>query len=521
MGRDLNDIAMEGGPDAVRLAVAHGERVQRHEPQAAAPARPVGEFDVALVDPEPKRRGKPNGAGHGEKALAVIDPKAPLDVANQFMLTHWTRGGVRLMAFWRGELWRYRSDGWQPVSTDDMRAELYRLLAAAKRPDKQMLVSVKPNMRMVSEVLDALRATGKLNDTRAAPFMLDGTALPAGGVLVVRNGYVDLATRTLHPLTPNLFAPSRADFDYEPDSGDPTQLLAFLNEIFDGDTASITLLQEYFGYVLSDENLYQKALFIVGPTRSGKGTLGNLLTALLGRAGVASPPLHKLGDTFGLAGLLNRKLILVSDARLTTRTDIANVVETLLRVIAGDSVDVARKYLPDLTSIVLPGKLVMLSNELPSFTDNSTAITGRFLILRTLHTFFGNEDPLLGRKLAKEMPQILDWALDGLASLMERGYFIEPAEAEALRETWNRTASPMGAFVKDCCVRGPDCEVDEGLLYGAYEAWCMRQHLKPSARNWFYRDLAPVVPTTKRRITEEKISKVMVRGIGLLETHFG
>ncbi|WP_368622729.1 phage/plasmid primase, P4 family [Paraburkholderia sp. BR13444] len=481
--------------------------------------------DRTILDRSPtrpsKKRTPSKGNGHADEALTVIDPKAPLDVASQFMLTHWMQGGVGCMAFWRSEFWRYAPNGWQQMSTDDVRAELYRLLSVAKHPVENLLLSVKPTPRMVNDVLDALRARAKIDDARDAPFMLDGTVLPAGGVLVVNNGYIELASRTLRPLTPNLFAPSRADFDYEPDSGDPVKWLAFLGEVFDDDPASIALLQEFFGHVLSGGNLYQKALFIAGPKRSGKGTIAGVLTRLIGRAAVASPALHTLGDPFGLAGLLNRSLIVVSDARLTARADINNVVETLLRVIAGDPVDVHRKFLTPLPAVVLPGRILMLSNELPAFADASGAITSRFLILRTRQSFYGRENPKLARELAEELPAILDWALDGLTVLTKRAHFVEPGDAEATRETWDRATSPTAAFVADCCVVGPHCEVSDDLLFGAYEAWCMRQNFKPLARNWFYRDLAPVVATKRRRRLVGGVQKPFLDGIDLCDSPLG
>ena len=76
------------------------------------------------------------------------------------------------------------------------------------------------------------------------------------------------------------------------------------------------LLQEYIGYILSGRTDMQKMLLLIGPTRSGKGTIARMLAALVGRGHVVGPTLASLGTNFGLSPLLGRPLAVVSDARL-------------------------------------------------------------------------------------------------------------------------------------------------------------------------------------------------------------
>ena len=57
-------------------------------------------------------------------------------------------------------------------------------------------------------------------------------------------------------------------------------------------------------------------LLLIGPTRSGKGTIARMLTALIGSGHVAGPTLASLGTNFGLSPLLGKPLAIISDARL-------------------------------------------------------------------------------------------------------------------------------------------------------------------------------------------------------------
>ena len=93
--------------------------------------------------------------------------------------------------------------------------------------------------------------------------------------------------------------------------------------------ASFGLIQEtttrsrpcksWFGYYLLPDTAQQKIGLIVGPKRSGKGTIGRVLTGVLGRANVCGPTRASLGTNFGLWPLLHKQLAIISDARLSGR----------------------------------------------------------------------------------------------------------------------------------------------------------------------------------------------------------
>jgi hypothetical protein len=81
----------------------------------------------------------------------------------------------------------------------------------------------------------------------------------------------------------------------------------------------------------------------LGPTRSGKGTIGRMLTALISNGHVTGPTLASVGTNFGHRSLLGKPLAIISDARLGNNpTNI--VVEQLLSITGEDMLTVDRKY---------------------------------------------------------------------------------------------------------------------------------------------------------------------------------
>src|SRR5262249_30991174 len=156
----------------------------------------------------------------------------------------------------------------------------------------------------------------------------------------------------------------------------------------------------------------QKILLMIGPTRSGKGTIARVLTALIGLANVCNPTLASLATTFGLQPLLAKSVAFISDARLSGRTDTAVIVERLLSISGEDAQPVERKYLPT-TQTRCPVRFPILPNDLPRLNDASGALVGRLLILRFTRSFYGQENPHLTDELLTELPGILLWGMAG------------------------------------------------------------------------------------------------------------
>src|SRR5262249_33341349 len=154
----------------------------------------------------------------------------------------------------------------------------------------------------------------------------------------------------------------------------------------------VATLQEWFGYCLLPDTSQQKILLLVGPKRSGKGTVARVLRGLVGPENAAGPTLASLGTNFGLQALLGKSVAVVADARLSGRTDAGTVVERLLSISGEDAQVVDRKYL-DAVTTTLPVRFVVLTNELPRLSDASGALAGRMVVLRTTESFFGREDP--------------------------------------------------------------------------------------------------------------------------------
>ncbi|HQY87856.1 MAG TPA: phage/plasmid primase, P4 family, partial [Tepidisphaeraceae bacterium] len=300
------------------------------------------------------------------------------------------------------------------------------------------------------------------------------------------------------PPSPRLFTPAAIDFEPDPNAPPPTKWLTFLNDIFDGDTEQIETLQEWAGYLLTPDTKYQKALFMVGPRRCGKGTITRLLTAMIGSANCASPTTMSFAAQFGLAGLVGKTAAFINDARFQGN-NVPLIVERLLNITGEDAIEVERKF-RDSVSIRLSTRFTISSNELPKFTDASNALIGRFIVLRFTKSFYDREDTTLEDKLRTELPGILNWSLEGWKRLNQRCKFVQPkAGRDAVREL-EELSSPVTAFVRKKCVLDPEKKIEMDRLYRCYEAWCVSTGMKHATTSSpvFSRNLTSAYPTITR-----------------------
>ncbi len=449
----------------------------------------------------------------------ILDPSDPLATARRFVAEKYTRGNRPILFRHNGDFFRWVRSHYTVVSETELRAQIYEFCESAKRQATgEKLDPFKPSQRRIGEILDALRSAVHLADEYAAPCWLEQVCdLEPRDLLPCGNGLVHLPENRLLGHDQDFFNTSALDAAFDPDAPEPTLWLPFLRQLWANDSESVSTLQEIMGYLLTPDTAQQKIFLLVGPKRSGKGTIARVITALLGKQNVASPTLASLSNNFGLAPLIGKPLAVIADARIGGRTDQATVVENLLNISGEDARTVDRKHQTPWTG-TLPTRFLLLTNELPRLADASGALAGRLIVLVLTKSFYGTEDTGLTGKLLAERNSILSWTIQGRRRLHERGRFIQPAaSADALREVED-LGSPVGAFVRERCLTEPGAEVSTDDLYSAWSAFCSAQgHKYVTARETFGRDLRAVVPMIGVRQRREGFKVVrLYTGIGLI-----
>ncbi|WP_406699473.1 phage/plasmid primase, P4 family [Singulisphaera sp. Ch08] len=376
--------------------------------------------------------------------------------------------------------------------------------------------------RLVNDALQALASITNIPHDQHRPSWLGAAEFPAAEVLACRNALLHLPSLLeerdglleepdglLEP-TPRFFSTHALPYNLDPTAPRPAEWLRFLNQLWPEDPRAIEALQEWFGYCLTSDTSLQKILMIVGPSRSGKGTIARVLRGLIGPDSFVGSTLASLATNFGVEPLIDKMVAVFPDARISGRPDYGMVVERLLSISGEDHLTIDRKHRLAWSGR-LPTRLLFLTNELPRLRDSSTALAGRFIILRLTHNFVGREDRGLTDRLLEELPGILLWAIEGWARLNTRGRFDPPPSGDDLTRELANLSSPMRQFLDETCVVETGQWVPVDVLWGLWQQWCQDQGRDFTGdKTSFGRDLRTVVPDLENTSRRDRGRQVRV-----------
>lgn len=436
-----------------------------------------------------------------ECAEAPLAPDDELNLA-RVVLAKYSREGKPTIHYFRGD-W-YLWDGcWQILKDDHVQNLIYStckdyiLRQPRVKSNKKQVTAPKLGKGVVSNVIMALQSLV----TVSKPGWSDGRGGEwlafANSVLSV-DAWVD--DELVHvPNTPDYFSPNALNYPLDYTEEEPTVFLKMLREQMSAD--EIAALQEFGGYSMTPQTAIQRILFIYGPTRSGKGSVGRTLVATIGDHNAASKSIADFNGAHALEDLPGKTLLSISDNRNDPNPKLSQqAVERLLGISGEDKQNINPKGKTPYTD-QLRTKILLVSNEIPEFSDPSAALLARFLFVQTTVSKAGVEDPTLLGKILKEQNQITWWFLRGLRRLLQNGRYTEPVNA--VREKFKRQTIPVPCFVNDCCeVTGKATDkLTRVELYDAFKWWCADHQLSELANNVFFRELYSTYPLVRNQKT--------------------
>lgn len=425
------------------------------------------------------------------------------------------------LRFWQDSWWVWRHGAYRPLSGTELRTLIMKWL-------RKKYTSVTRGH--VSQIVAHLEPEVYTTSFQAAPHWIDDSPRPDWRLedcLCTSRAIIHLPSVTENadpaacsiPATPRLFSLNATGGDIGPEDllhqPEPVEWIRFLESIWGDDPESAYALQQWFGYCLTSDIRQQKILLLIGPKRSGKGSIISVLRAMLGAENVGASTCEAIGSRFGLEHLVDKSLIVMGDVRFGGGTSTNATTERLLSISGGDPVVVDVKGQPAMTAR-LHAKIMMATNLLPNLRDTSAALASRFLVLKMTKSFFGAEDLDLEEKLLAELPGITSWAAQGWRDLRRNGRLLQPESSLEVEAELIRITAPITSFVEEECVLGDDQDVAKNVLYQRYTEWCERGGVKQiKTKERFMRDLRaayPQVSEVRPRFGEDR--RRILKGIG-------
>lgn len=368
----------------------------------------------------------------------------------------WIAGQDSPMAFGQGEWRRYEAGYWQPVHDQEVYGSIDAVLEAAKSEGTRPTAGARSSVERMA---------------RAKLFVADEVWDSKDDILVCANGTLEISSMTLREHRAGDYALGAAPFGYDPEAQAPT-FDAFLSSTVPD---AAPFLQEYSGYALTPDTSHETALWLQGPPGTGKSTFIEAIKAMLG------PRVGILGLTdversrFALSKITGKTLLTATEQP----ADFISSTHVLNALISGEEVQVEEKFKPSYT--VVPGaKLLWGMNTLPRIKDANSGLFRRVKVV-SFSPLRVERDPKLKDRIKAEAPGILNWALEGLRRLRERGHFGLPEVVRNATEGFHEANDVPAMFVREACVVSDavGCEEQAQNLYFAYRHWCKENGHKP------------------------------------------
>jgi putative DNA primase/helicase len=422
----------------------------------------------------------------------VLNANAPFDTAKIFAQHHCRVDGTTVVWFWQGQFWRWNGKFYATEPDEVMRGRVYAFLDGAQRwTGQNQTARFQPNPRHVNEVLDCLKTGLALGVECPPPMWLDSRQ-SATAWIAFQNGIVNVLTGELRPLSPNLWTHSALGFDWRSDAPCRTWE-RFLQDVFPDDEESVQFLEEWMGYCMTEETKFQKGAMLIGPKRSGKGTISHVLRQMVGDSSYIGLSFNTwaVGEN-SKECLIGKRVGVFADVRFKPGRaygasfdpgGIGHVsAELLLNIIGEDTVTIGRKYKSPWHG-QLRAKLMMISNEIPNLNDASGVLPSRFIKLRFGVSFFGREDVNLRDRLSGELSGIAARCVSAYQRLCERGRFLQPESATALERDILKASDPFAAMALECFAPDPSGTVKKTSAYTRFESWCCTNHREDLLRS--------------------------------------
>lgn len=242
-----------------------------------------------------------------------------------------------------------------------------------------------------------------------------------------------------------------------------------LNEIFEFDNDKISILQEFFGYCLTRETKLEKALLLLGDSRSGKSTILNTLRALVGDNNCSSVPFSHIAhqqQNFAMLGKLINMDTDVSSKAIDFEAEFKKIT-------SGEDIQTNPKYVAPF-SFKPFCKMVLSANDFPRITDHSSAFYKRLILIPCDRVFEPHEQNVnLKNELIAELPGILNWAIIGLRRLINRKSFEKKEFMDEAISDLREESNPVDGFFNEhvSVEVGEHIEIEKSELYSKYKIW--------------------------------------------------
>lgn len=372
------------------------------------------------------------------------------------------------MAYARSEFWMYQvpqgepgdGDGrWHVKEESLVKKEILEVIIAAKQE------KVSPENSLVSSVYGLAR-WGCAIDSKLLDADLD--------YLACSNGALHIPTAKLEPHAPGLYMTTGVDYAYDRDAKAPAweKYIAWLEGRLGVD--EVQFLREFAGLCATPNMKFEIAVWLFGQPGCGKSTFIEGIQAALGDRWCKIGLRDIDRSQYSLVNLPGKTMAIATEQP----GDYVRCLDLLDQIISGEATDIEGKYRNVIT--ILPKvKFLWSMDKLPRIPHAGSGLFRRVFVVPMGRSIpEGEIDPDLKEEIKTEGPGIINWLLDGLYMLVERGHFSIPRKIKQATQDFREVNDVVGGFAAEALEFG-DYEEASCDLFDRYRKWCDRNNHKP------------------------------------------
>lgn len=297
-------------------------------------------------------------------------------------------------------------------------------------------------------------------------------------LIPLKNGVYDFNTNTLLPHSAEYRFKYQLPVVFDPEAKCP-KIEAFLDEILLPEQRLI--IEEWMGYCFWRDYRFKKALVLVGEGDTGKTTLLEVLTYLIGRENISAISLQKMtSDKFSAAHMYEKHANLVDE--LSAR-DIADT--DAFKMATGNGSVTGEYKFGNQFSFQNFAKLTYACNRIPDMADNNDdAYFNRWIVIR-FEKIIKNKIPNFIQRLTTEEERsgLFNLAIRGLCRLLDQKRFTFNLNAEETKLEMMRSGSSIAMFASDMLIKADDGEVSKEDMYDEYTKYCKEKKLSTQTKD--------------------------------------
>lgn len=313
------------------------------------------------------------------------------------------------------------------------------------------------------------------------------------------NGTYDLKKDELRPHDPMDYLTQRMHVEFDPAATCP-RWGQFMDEITCGNAELAKYLQCIAGLCLSGDVSQHEAYFLWGNGSNGKSVFTGIMRRLC--ADYFKPLNVDVLMHSNKSGQINTGLASLRGARAVATSELPRGVQLKSNVFkdltGGDALQVDDKYVKAFTlkpqcTILVP------TNFMPTITENDNGTWRRCVIIPFNAIFDGkSKDAKLSEKLERELPGILNWAIEGFRRFLA-GKMIIPTCVKELtakyRDDLNLTAKFVNQYLEKDSLGNPGGRIKLDDLYAMYQVFCKAEGMRSCiTKRMFKEDIQAYLP---------------------------